>query len=56
VHGKFSTKGLDHIDRNGTNNRLNNLIEASPSIQQFNKGLRKDNTSGHNGGRRHQHG
>jgi Bifunctional DNA primase/polymerase, N-terminal/HNH endonuclease len=42
-------KEVDHIDRDGANNRWNNLIEADRSIQRFNSKLYRNNTSGHRG-------
>jgi hypothetical protein len=49
VYGRFPEGEIDHIDRNGTNNRLNNLIEADRSIQLFNSKLQDRNRSGHKG-------
>ena len=38
---------VDHIDRNRTNNRLSNLRWATSLEQSTNKGMRSDNSSGH---------
>lgn len=40
---------VDHINRNKKDNRKNNLRITSNSVNQFNRGLRKDNQSGHTG-------
>ena len=37
---------IDHIDRDKTNNRINNLRAATQSVNLQNSGLRRDNTSG----------
>ena len=37
---------IDHIDRDRTNNRINNLRAATQSINNQNSNLRRDNTSG----------
>jgi hypothetical protein len=37
---------VDHIDRNKTNNNIENLRWATPQENEENKGKRKDNTSG----------
>jgi hypothetical protein len=52
VHGWWPD-GIDHIDRDGTNNRMSNLIEVvgpeEKSKQRYNARLSRNNTSGHNG-------
>ena len=40
------TKAIDHIDRDKTNNNLLNLRFCTPAQNQYNTGLRKNNTSG----------
>jgi hypothetical protein len=49
VYGQWPKESIDHIDRDGTNNRLSNLIEADESMQRLNANLRSNNTSGHVG-------
>lgn len=46
LHKGYSPKLLDHIDRDKTNNRIENLREASVSLNRINTGLPKNNTSG----------
>jgi len=41
-----TTQIIDHIDRNKMNNRKENLRHATKSINEINKGLRENNTSG----------
>jgi hypothetical protein len=47
-------KGWDHKDRNGLNNRRENLRPANNTQQNANKGLRADNHSGYRGVSIHQ--
>lgn len=52
VYGEYPPDAgfeLDHVDRDGTNNRLSNLRPVTPSQQTFNQRLRSNNTSGHRG-------
>jgi hypothetical protein len=47
----YLTKGkeVDHIDCNTSNNNLENLREVTPSQNQHNRSINKNNTSGHKG-------
>jgi hypothetical protein len=47
--GVWPPLGVDHRDRNGTNNKPQNLRLATPSQQQHNTGRRIDNSSGAKG-------
>jgi len=40
---------IDHIDRDPLNNRIENLRAANDSLQEANKGIRKNNRSGYKG-------
>lgn len=42
-------KEVDHIDCNTSNNNLKNLREVTPSQNQHNRSINKNNTSGHKG-------
>ncbi len=47
VHGHLGdAEIIDHIDRNGLNNRIGNLRVADKQINARNAKLREDNTSG----------
>ena len=46
VHGYFPEHGLDHIDRDTTNNRIDNLREVSQVCNLRNCGNRVNNTTG----------
>lgn len=48
-YGKWPSKFLDHKDRIKSNNRIENLREASNSQNKCNMGKRVDNTSGYKG-------
>jgi HNH endonuclease/AP2 domain len=52
--GSWPTEEIDHRNGAGTENRLKNLREASPSQNQHNKKIRRDNSSGFTGVRRHR--
>jgi hypothetical protein len=45
-HYGFLPKNVDHIDCNKSNNKIENLREATRSQNQFNRQLQKNNTSG----------
>lgn len=45
-YGEWPRKQIDHIDLDRTNNRIENLREATNSENQQNKGKQKNNTSG----------
>lgn len=47
--GKFPDATIDHIDRNRSNNRIENLRPATRSQQQGNMALTRANTSGARG-------
>ena len=42
----YLPKKIDHIDRNPSNNKIENLREATDSLNGHNKGKNKNNTSG----------
>lgn len=46
VYGSFPSIGLDHMNRNKQDNRINNLREATKAENAQNVSKRKDNTSG----------
>jgi hypothetical protein len=46
THGKWPDHDIDHIDGNGLNNKLDNLRDIPRSINQYNTGLWRHNTSG----------
>jgi hypothetical protein len=48
LYGRWPEKNIDHIDGNPSNNRLNNLREASQSqnMQNLSRKPKKSNTSG----------
>ena len=46
VYGYFPEHEIDHIDRNKSNNKINNLRHAARQCNARNIGLRKDNSSG----------
>ncbi|CAG8798505.1 1002_t:CDS:1, partial [Racocetra fulgida] len=46
---KSEWKMIDHINRNGLDNRECNLRETNPKLNRLNCKLRSDNTSGYNG-------
>ena len=49
VYGEFPSSNIDHINRIKTDNRLCNLRLATKQQNNWNVGLRKDNTSGYKG-------
>lgn len=46
TYGKFPAKGLDHINQNKSDNRIQNLREANQSINMHNVSLKSTNKSG----------
>jgi len=46
MHKGYMPKFIDHIDNNKSNNKIENLREASHSQNQWNHKLRSDNKSG----------
>lgn len=48
-YGKWPDKDLDHRDRDGCNNRIDNLRESSHAMNCRNRGVRSDNSSGYPG-------
>lgn len=46
MHNKNSPEQIDHIDRNKTNNKIENLRASNNTNNQQNTNTRKDNTSG----------
>lgn len=53
-HGAFPKAGLDHINRDPLDNRIENLRECDQSENSQNRRLAKDNTSGHIGVSKHK--
>ena len=47
--GDWPEQGIDHIDQDSTNDRWENLREASNSVNQRNSRMKKNNTSGYTG-------
>lgn len=47
--GHWPTHQIDHIDRNRTNDSIHNLRDVASTENNFNRGTRVDNTSGHTG-------
>lgn len=48
-HGVWPPFDIDHIDQNQSNNKIENLREATRSENNCNTGVRSDNTSGAKG-------
>lgn len=53
---EWPEKGIDHINRDRSDNRLDNLREADQTLNNFNNSLRSDNTIGHKGVYKHGSG
>ena len=49
MHGEWPAVQIDHINRNRIDNRINNLRLASSQLNQQNRGIAKNNTSGISG-------
>ena len=49
VYGSWPEHEIDHLDRNPMNNRIENLRAATPSENQQNHGLQRNNSSGYPG-------
>src|SRR5262245_19767608 len=47
--GKWPKYEIDHADENQSNNRWNNLREATPSQNHRNRGKQRNNTTGYKG-------
>lgn len=48
-YGKMPEKDLDHINRNPSDNRIENLRECTDKENQQNTNIQKNNTSGYKG-------
>ncbi|WP_312740473.1 HNH endonuclease [Cedecea neteri] len=48
-YGEWPPEDIDHIDRNKSNNRIDNLRKASRSMNSANVGIKSHNTSGYKG-------
>ena len=49
VHGRWPRAEMDHVDRNRSNNAINNLREATISNNRWNRSKNRNNTSGYKG-------
>ena len=49
MHHGYWPDQVDHIDRNGLNNKIENLIDVTHSTNQRNQKIPKNNTSGKKG-------
>lgn len=56
VYGQFPEGIIDHIDGDGTNNRIKNLRLASLTQNKANEKIRRDNSSGFKGAKPHKAG
>ena len=48
-HGHWPELEIDHINRDRADNRISNLRQVSKAENQFNTGIKADNTSGYRG-------
>jgi hypothetical protein len=46
MHNGYAPEVIDHIDGNPSNNKIENLREATPSLNKCNQVIYKSNTSG----------
>jgi len=55
-NGKYPDGEIDHINRNKTDNRIENLRDVTRAINELNKGVRKDSKTGVKGVTAHKDG
>jgi hypothetical protein len=49
VYGEWPDGEIDHINRDGMDNRIANLRIATSSVNKYNRGISEKNTTGHKG-------